>query len=116
MLSVGKVYVYTCVPALMCVYTRVHIFGFGVYSISLDVCVYTLGLSSMTHSDIDLCMASVCVCVWACTHTNYNWYSNLLPQVRPTAAVFHPPESQPRSKQHDGKQAENGWLSLHTFK
>lgn len=33
---------------------------------SLDVCVYTPGLPSVTHSDIDLCMASVCAHACAC--------------------------------------------------
>lgn len=54
----------------------------------------------------------LCVCVRARTHsyTSYNWYSNPLPQQRPTAAVFQPPEPPPslralsvppRSKQRD---------------
>lgn len=107
-LSIGEVYVYEsmCVFPLMCVLVHIHIFSCCVYSIFLDVCVYTPGLPSVTHSDIDLCMASVCVCVCLHTYTSYNWYSNLLPQVRPTAAVFQLPELQPRSKQHDGEQAQ----------
>lgn len=62
----GKVHVYACVSAPTCLLMCIHIFTVCVYSISLDVCVYTPGLPSVTHSDIDLCMASVCVC--ACTH------------------------------------------------
>lgn len=57
-----------CVLLHLCVLMCVHIFSFCVCSISLDVCVYTPGLPSVTHSDIDLCMASVCVRVRACTH------------------------------------------------
>lgn len=79
-----------------CLPMRSHIFScfLCVCSTSLDVCVYTPGLPSVTHSDIDLCVASACVCVCLLAHiyTGYNWYSNLLPQERPTAAVFQPPE------------------------
>lgn len=59
-----------CVSTPMCVLKRVPIFCFRVYSISLDVGVYTPGLSSVTHSDIDLCKASVRVCVCVCSYTH----------------------------------------------
>lgn len=58
----------TCVLLHLCVLMCFNIFSFCACSISLDVCVYTPGLPSVTHSDIDLCMASVCVRVRACTH------------------------------------------------
>lgn len=57
---------------------------------SLDVCVYTPGLPSVTHSDIDLCMASVCAHACACALAHI------------PAIIGIQISSQPRSKQHDG--------------
>lgn len=71
-LSIGKM----CVDVHMrsCIYLSdhivcVHIFIFCGYCISLDACVYTPNLPSVTHSDIDLCMASLSVCVYVHMHT-----------------------------------------------
>lgn len=108
----------TCVSAPMWALVPIHIFILCVYSISLDVCVYT--------TDIPFCdsqwhwfMHGLCACVCVrCLHTHksYNWYSNLLPQVRPNCCRFSTGRAPAKVQTAWWGTSSNGWLSLHTFK